>query len=305
MDLESLKENSERKLYSSLDEIFQKADLTQAEKDVFLRNQKYCEYWLLRSKSGHHQCFVPGRTNFIKRLAAVIRHLESDSVKGDKKQKIKELFGYRSPIHRVYKTKNGFRTTQNSPTLENTYFELEIMSFFIDAGFKIELIKTKSEGQKIPEFIAIKDDLRISVEAKNLNIDSVLDNFFGDSFIDGFNHQRTQAEKDRGFEGVRSQIQRNYENAIGKYGHINPGEHYIIFMCIYDDLSCIGFPAGDYLKSLQASWNKGEYDNFLGIVIPESDKTVFIRNVHGNPDAFSLLAKSGLGDFHSYVPYFG
>ena len=305
MDLESLKENSELELYSSLDEIFQKADLTQLERDAFTRNQKYCEYWLLRSKAGYHQSFEPGHTNFIKRLAAVITHLESDSVKGNKKQKIKELFGYGSPIHRVYKTNNGFRTTQNSPILESTYYELKILSFFINGGFKIELIKTKVAGQKIPEFIAIKDDVKISVEAKNLNVDSILDNIFGDSFIDGIDHRRTRAEEDKGLEGIRSQILRNYENAIEKYKHINPDEHYIIFMYIYDSLNCIGAPAADYLNSLQASWSKGEYDNFLGIVIPESDKTVFIYNKHSYHGAFNLLGKVGLSDFHNYVPKCG
>lgn len=305
MDIESLKESSERKLYSSLDEVFQKADLTLPERDAFIRNQKYCEYWLLRSKAGYHQSFAPSHTNFIKRLAAVITHLESSSVKGNKKQKIKELFGYGSPIHRVYKTKNGLRTTQNSPTLDNTYFELKILSFFIDMGFKIELIKAKIKGKKIPEFVATKDDVKMSVEAKNLNIDSILDNIFGDSFIDGIDYRRTRAENDKGLEAIRSQIQRNYENAIGKYEHTNHNEHFIIFMHIYDSLNHIGTPAIDYLNSLQASWSKGKYDNFLGIVIPERDKTVLIYNKHGNPDAFSLLGKAELSDFHNYVPKCG
>ena len=305
MDLASLKENLERKLYSSLDDIFDKADLTPSERNVFLRNQKYCEHWLLRSKAGYHQSFAPDHTNFIKRLAAVITCLESESVKGDKKQKIRELFGYKSPIHRVYKTKNGIRSTQNSQTLENTYFELEIMSFFVDCGFEIELVKARTEGQKIPEFIASKKDVKISVEAKNLNIDSVLDNFHGDSFIDGINHKRTQKEIDKGLEGIRSQIQRNYENAIGKYEHINPDEHYIIFMYIYDSLNCIGPPAVDYLNSLQTSWSEGHYDKFLGIVIPERNKTVFIQNKYSSPNVFSLLGKIGVADFHNYVPKCG
>ncbi len=78
----------EEPIYSSLDEVFEKADLTKVEREAFIRNKSYCEYWLLRSKRGYHLSFNSEEANFIKQLARVINCLESDLVLGDKKQKI-------------------------------------------------------------------------------------------------------------------------------------------------------------------------------------------------------------------------
>jgi len=273
--------------------------------DVFLRHKKYCEYWLLRSKTVYHQSFNTEIPNFIKCLAAVIFYLESDSVTGKKNQKIKELFGYRSPIHRVYKTKDGVRRTQNSQTLENTYFELRILSFLVERGFSIELIKARKKGKKIPEFIAIKKGTRIAVEAKNLHLDSILDNIFGDRFVDGMDYKRSQADKDKGLEKIIYQIQINYENAMEKYNHIDPAEQYIIFMSIHSYYRYIGTPVINYLESVQKSWNDQEYENFLGLVIPEEKQTIFIKHINGSSAAFNLLEEVGINDFHRYVPTIG
>ncbi|MFT5719990.1 MAG: hypothetical protein ACI9W6_000279 [Motiliproteus sp.] len=302
MDLVSLKIDLEKPLYSSLEEIFEKANLNEAEKGVFLRNIKYCEYWLLRSKAGCHQSFSEDTPNFIKRLAAVIYHLESDLVKGEKKKKIKDLFGYGSPIHRVYKTKNGVRSTQNSPTVENTYFELLILSFFIRNGFCIEMLKPRSTGQKNPEFIAIKDGVKISVEAKNLNIDSILDNMHGDVFVDGINHKRSEAEREKGYEKIKKQIQKNYNNAMSKYVDTDISENYIVFMYIYYNNNLIGLPAVSYLNSLQASWDSVNYERFLGLVIPEGERTIYINHLSAD---HIFLESLDIINFHNYVPHIG
>lgn len=157
----------EKPIYSSLYELFDKAELSEIEKQAFLRNKKYCEYWLLRSKRGYHQSNDSKKPNFIKKLARVINHLESDSVKeGAKTQKIKEMFGYGknniSPIHKVtpiepdtnLNVESGCCSRKNSSILENTYFELLILSFFVEHGFEIELLSNKEKGKRIPEFIA-------------------------------------------------------------------------------------------------------------------------------------------------------
>lgn len=192
MDAENFQTMMEEPIYSSLVELFDKAELSEREKQAFLRNKKYCEYWLLRSKRGYHQSLNPEKPNFIKKLARVINHLESDLVTGAKKQKIKEMFAPRSPIHKVTKTEISCRSEQNSPILENTYFELLILSFFVERGFNIELIRNKEYGTRIPEFIASKNGIKLSVEAKNLNVDNIMNNIFGDSFEDGIDHHRTQ-----------------------------------------------------------------------------------------------------------------
>ena len=90
MEIEHFKNSMEEPNYSSLDEIFDKANLNGTEKEVFLRHKKYCEYWLLRSKGLDHKSFNSGVPNFIQQLARVIRDLESGSVEGAKIQKIKD-----------------------------------------------------------------------------------------------------------------------------------------------------------------------------------------------------------------------
>lgn len=118
MDLESLKLDMEKPIYSSLDEVYKKAELNDSEIEVFNRNRKYCEYWLLRSKNQYHQSFNNDTPNFIKRLAAVINHLESPLVSGQKYKKLKELFAVGKSIHTVQETSNGYRTKQHPQYLK-------------------------------------------------------------------------------------------------------------------------------------------------------------------------------------------
>ena len=302
MELKTLKSMMEEPIYSSLDEVFDKADLTEVEREAFVRNKSYCEYWLLRSKRGYHRSFDSEETNFIKRLARVINCLESDLVSGDKKQKIKELFGVGQPVHRVYKTKNGCRSTQNSPILENTYFELVILSFFVERGYNVELVKSSEPGKRIPKFIVSLNSSKLSVEAKKVNVDSIMDNIFGDSFIDGIDHCRSQAEQEKGYKRIKSQIEKRYEDAMDKYKHINPSEQYIIFMSVYYNNSHIGIPAINFLNSLQSHWADQELNGFAGLVIPEDKQTIFIQNNQCSKDLLHELSSLRIEDFHNYVP---
>lgn len=278
------------------------ADLTEVEREAFLRNKKYCEYWLLRSKRGYHQSFNPALPNFIKRLARVINHLESDSVTGDKKQKIKEMFSVGSPVHRVYKTKSGCRATQNSPILENTYFELLILSFLVEQGIEIELVKSRGTGKRIPEFVASMGGLKLSVEAKQIEIDSLLDNIFGDSFTDDNYSRRSKTEQEKGYERIKAQIEKRYESAISKYKHINEDENYIVFMSIYYSLSFIGTPAINFLNSLQSSWAGQSLVKFAGLVIPEEKQTYFIKNQECNQQVLREVNRLNFENFHNYIP---
>lgn len=302
MDKASLERMMESPNYSSIDELFDKAELNDVERDAFVRNRKYCEYWLLRSKRMCHQSFNPDLPNFIKRLARVLNYLESNAVRGEKKQKIKEMFGMGSPVHRVYSTKNGCRSTQNSQILENTYFELLILSFLVERGFEIEMIKSREAGKRIPEFIASRDGLKLAGEAKNLDVDSLLDNIFGDSFIDGFDHRRTEEEREKGYQKIKSQIEKRYEDAIGKFHYINNDEKYIVFMSIYYDNRHIGNPAINYIDSIQSTWSGNNMQNFLGLVIPQYDQTIFIENTDSDHKILSALHDIGIQEFHNFVP---
>lgn len=292
----------ESPIYSSLNELFDMANLTEVEKEAFLRNKKYCEYWLLRSKRGYHQSFTPSLPNFIKRIARVINHLESDSVSGDKKQKIKEMFSVGSTVHRVFKTKTGCRSKQNSPILENTYFELLILSFLVEQSFEIELVKSRGTGRRIPEFVATNGALKLSVEAKQIEIDSLLDNIFGDSFTDDNFSSRSIAEQAKGYEKAKFQIEKRYESAISKYKHINEDENYIVFMSIYNNFSLIGSPAINYLNSLQTSWIGQNLVKFVGLVIPDEKQTFFIKNKECNQVVLREVNRLNFERFHEYVP---
>lgn len=302
MDADTFQIMIEEPIYTSLVELFAKAELSEIERQAFLRNKKYCEYWLLRSKRGYHQSFNPEKPNFIKKLARVINHLKSDLVKGAKKQKIKEMFAPRSPIHKVTQTEVSCRSERNSSILENTYFELLILSFFVERGFEIELKSNKEHGKRIPEFIASKNGINLSVEAKNLNVDNIMNNIFGNSFEDGIDHHRTQYEQVKGYEKIKSQIEKRYKDAMDKYNHINSDEQYIVFMSIYFNNHFIGKPAINYINSLQEKWIGHELRNFVGLVIPEEQQTLFIKNYDSHENVVHKLTAYGLEEFHTYVP---
>ena len=301
----------EKPIYSSLEEIFTKANLTGLEKKVYLDYMGICEYWLLRSKSMYHRSFDQNTPNFIKQLARVVYFLMSDQVTGKKKRKLQELFAKGSNIHRVYHThngkevsedsplKNGTRVTQNSSILQNTFFELLILSFFVTNGFKVELRHSKKAGQKIPEFTAIKNNYKISVEAKKPDIDSTLDNIFGDSFTD--TKIETRDDRKNGFEKIKSQIKQNYDNAIEKLVDIEPNEKYLIFISLYN-LKRIGQPTQDYFNSLPETWKQQKYKNFLGLVIEDGERTYFLRNRNYNLETLNLLDQIGINSFHNYTP---
>jgi len=300
MDIKSLEISMEQPIYSSLGEIFEKAGLTEDEKGAYLRNKQYCEYWLLRSKRGYHQSFDDS-PNFIQRLARVIICLESDLVEGNKKQKLKELFG-NAPVHKVYKAKNGVRSTQKSSSIQDTYFELLILSFFVNHGFRIELIKSKKHGQRIPEFFAIQGDIKLAVEAKNIDIDKILDSILGDVFIEGIDHVQTKVEKEKGYTKIKAQIENNYRNAIGKFEHLNSAEQYIIFMSIHCPVNVLGALTRDYFNQLQGQWAALKYENFLGVIVLEDNKTVFFKNPNCRSEANGILENLGITDFHKFQP---
>ncbi len=67
----------------------------------------------------------------------------------------------------------------------------------MESGYNVELAKVSEPGKRIPEFVVSLNSSKLSVEAKKVNNDSILDNIFGDSFIDGIDHRRSQSERKR------------------------------------------------------------------------------------------------------------
>lgn len=303
MEIDKLKLMMETPIYSSLAEIFDRAKLSDDEKDAFLRNKSSCEYWLLRSKIWYHKSFSPNAApNFIKCLARVLNYLESEMVSGKKKKKIREMFGKGSPVHNVSTDKNGVRSKQNSNILENTYFELLILSFFVVRNFRVNLIDSKGHGKRISEFIVSMDGIKLSVEAKVIDTEKILDKIFGDVFVDGIDHQRSETEQQKGFEAIKSQIETRYEDAMDKYQYLDQDEHYIVFVDIYSNNNRLGQPAIRYLNSLQSSWVGQDLKKFVGVVIPEEERTIFLHNVQCDEGVIRMVEEAGVEKFHEFIP---
>lgn len=89
---------------------------------------------------------------------------------------------------------------------------------------------------------------------------------------------------------------------MDKYNHINSDEQYIIFMSIYFNNHFIGKPAINYINSLQEKWVEHKLRNFVGLVIPEEQRTLFIKNQEADENIALKLTDYGLKEFHTYVP---
>ncbi|WP_319481524.1 hypothetical protein [uncultured Draconibacterium sp.] len=298
MELSKFKKDSERQIHKSFNELFDKAKLSQKERDIYYRYRDYCEYWLLRSKLQYSQS--EGQ-NFLKRLAIVLINLQSKNVSGPKDSVVKQMFGDKS-VHRCYPTKNGLRSTKNSNIIENTYFELEILSFFLLNNFDIQLANDNIKGKKIPEFKAELNGAIINIEAKQLDVEKIMDNIFGDGFTSGINSKLSEKELDSGYKRIFSQFERNYSSAISKYLEIEPGEYFIIFLSAYYRIDYLGKYAINFLNDLPKQWTDNNYNNLVGIVIPDSEKTYFIQNRLCDNSIIETLLELGINDFHKYIP---
>ncbi len=293
----------EKPIHNSLNELFDKANLSNDERDVYLSIRKHCEYWLLRSKTYYSQPFNSNIPNFIQRLARVLIRFFSENVSGKKFLMIKEMFPKNSPVHRVFKTgTGGVRATQNSSKIENTYFELEIMSFFLDNGFNIKLASSNIVNRKIPEFTAINKNYKVNIEAKQLNIDKILDNIFGDCFTKE-NHNKQSADLlDKGYLKIKERIKANYTSAISKYDHIDDDELYLIFISLNYKLDYMGKYCTQYLSNLPNEWTDKRYNQLLGVVIIELENTIYIKNTHAEQEHLKRLNEIGISEYHTYIP---
>lgn len=297
MDLNTFSEDWEEPIHQSLEEVFDHAELNHPERNIFYKYRSDCEYWLLRSKLFYSKS-LDDKPNFIQNLARVLINLQLQKVTGTKDHLVKEMFSNKK-IHRSYKTQNGVRATKFSDKLENTYFELEIMSFLLKNGFSIELSKSK-KGQKIPEFIAIKNFIKINVEAKSLNRDKIEDNIFGDTFVTGINYRRTEEEKKKGYDRISSTVENNYLKAMGKFSVIPKNEYFILFLSAYYNIRLMGQPAINYLNVLPNQWQARDFNNFIGIILPDSKTTYFLKNE--KCDLILLNHIPDLLEYHSYSP---
>ena len=125
MDSEDFKIAWEKPIHKSLDSLFDRASLTQEEREIYINYKKHCKYWLLRSKLGDSQAFDTNHPNFIKLLARVLINLQHDNVSGPKDHLVKELFSNKT-VHRFIKTKSGIRSTKISGKIPNTFFSFTL-----------------------------------------------------------------------------------------------------------------------------------------------------------------------------------
>jgi len=301
MNIDNIKKTIEKPIYSSLEELFTEAKLERKEMDIFLKYKKYCAYWLLRSKHSYSKSFDNHIPNFIQLLARGLINLDSDNVTGAKDKFLKEMFSDKT-VHRVYKTKNGIRTTKNSPIIENKYFELEIMSYFLENDFYIELSESKILGQKIPEFKAIKGSSVCNIEAKKLNFESVHDNIFGDKVLYGVDYHPSASKKSEGYKRIMKQFSRNYEDALLKYYDTPNNEYFIIFMYAYYRLDLLGPYAINYINQLSNTWKEKKYNNLVGVVITDSQKTYLLFNKNCPINISESLNKIPLANFNKFLP---
>ncbi|MET0109836.1 MAG: hypothetical protein ABW084_13120 [Candidatus Thiodiazotropha sp.] len=266
----------EKQIFGSLEELYEASNLENTEIDIFNTYKHLCEYWLLRAKIQFTQSFND-KPNFIQNLARVLINLQSKRVTGPKDHLVKEMFSGKA-VHREISSNKGNRIKINSNKVFNTYFELEILSFFLENGFQIELKSSKTKGKKIPEFTAIKDNIRINVEAKNLDGDKIMDHIFGDSFIEGIDYRPKDEDSAKGYKKIKEMLVSNYENAIRKFHFIPKNEYFILFMSTDVEISYLGSDAIEYLNNLPLSWSDCDFENFIGLILPVIDQTYVIQN---------------------------
>ncbi|MBI9046987.1 MAG: hypothetical protein JEZ06_21045 [Anaerolineaceae bacterium] len=298
MDLNSFSSGIEKPIYDNIEELFDAAQLNSSERAIFSKFKAYCEYWLLRSKKPYSRSY-DNKPNFIQDLARVLINLQSQRVIGPKDHYVKEMFSDKK-VHKIIETKTGFRSTKNSNKVFNTYFELEIMSFFLENGFNIELSVARSSGQKIPEFVATKNEMRLNIEAKKLDVENIKDNIFGDKFINGIDHKQTDDELKKGYERIFGAFQRNYENALEKYYMIPDNEYFVLFISSYYKIALMGQQTINYFNNLQTEWKDEKYGNFVGVILPDSEKTYYIKNKICDLEITDYVSK--IKDFHCYFP---
>lgn len=298
MNLKEFTKNIEKPIYKNLEELYDIAELNFIEREIFNKYKKECEYWLLRSKKQFSEN-INDSTNFIKNLAQVLINLQSPKVTGQKNNLIKEMFGDKK-VHRCYETKNGLRSTINSNKIFNTYFELRIMSFFLENNFDIKLSNSKEKGIKIPEFVASKKEFHLNVEAKQLDVDKIMDHIFGSIFINGIGYKYTKHERERGYEAIKATVKRNYDNALQKFDVIPKNEYFILFFSANYSISVMGKAVVDYLNNISSEWKNSKYNNLLGIIVEDQDNTYFFRNDNSNLNLENYL--SGISNFHTYTP---
>lgn len=299
MDIERFKEDIEKPIFASLEDVFQEAGLNEEEKSVYIKYKKYCKYWLLRAKRNNIDNWGQGGDNFITKLARALIVLDSDRVEGSKTSFVKVMFSDKT-VHRVIETKNGVRSTKNSVIVATKFFELDILSYFVFNGFKIFLIESQKSGQKIPEFKAVKDGITINVEAKKLDQDSVMNNIFGDGMIEKIGYKHTKEKLDEGYKRIERQFARNYEDAIGKLSDIENGEYYIIFMYAYYRVDYTGKYLVSYINNLYSDMSS--YKNLIGVVIPDTLRTYFLKNITCNIELERYLTEYPIGNYNIFSP---
>lgn len=307
----------EKPRFSSLSELFDRTNLNEDEKDIFQKHKKDCEYFLLRAREDFIESHGDN-PSYLQGLAKRLILLDSDKVTGPKKAFIKEMFSlpnkqmYEVAVTQQRNPKTGIEIgkttscTLNCNSLFNKDFELEILAFFIDNGFTIELFGRKNEqgkNEKGPEFIALKKELKIGIEAKNLDHNIIADRIFGDK-KSAFDYERRCKEKDErhpqnGPQKIQQQFMKNYDSAMSKFDNIDDGTYSLIFISTNYQINHIsGFQ--NFLEELQNDWT--DESSLIGIAIPELYSTTFLQNKECDLDINTYLPHKKMDRFRASQP---
>lgn len=262
MNVDSWKEELEKQHYKSLDVLFDEMELTDSERNVFFK-YKRCHYWLLRSMPFSNRF---GEINPLKQLAVLMLNLHSKRVSGSINDYIKRMFPRRGAYF-VKSVKNGYRFSFIHHDLEHLSFELKIMSFLLERGFEIFLCE--GPGVK-PEFEVVKGACRFFVEAKKMDTEAVLDNIFGDSFVEVKPKRRTKEDLDKGYRRIKKTLEKIYEEAKRKLKGLDETDQLLLIIDPSYSFKRMGPYAKQYLESLPNKWVKEQETQILGVIIDDS-----------------------------------
>jgi len=256
----------------SLQYIYEKANLSE---DQITTLEKYSDKigWLIQQNHQFWTLFIQGPCK-LQRLADLIKALDNKNViarDNQKRKKVTELFSKSNEI----KTKEindvvffGIKSDEHMDTL----FEFELLSEYIQQGYKVKLEPQLKSGKK-SEFAVRKRQCFLQrekwthIEAKSLNREIISRNIFGETREENF----IQTEDNQ--REIRKVLKNQIKNAREKF--INENEPYIIHINPQYPLDLLGVKSKIYLESM---FNSFVDSNLKRIVVHDFGRHIIYTN---------------------------
>ena len=83
---------------------------------------------------------------------------------------------------------------------------------------------------------------------------------------------------------------------------MNENEYFIIFIETYYKLQYLGKYTIDYINDLRNEWLNKNYNRLIGVVLLDSEKTIFIKNNLCDSKAIQEIESTNILDYHNYYP---